>query len=189
MSIIANYVRVADDQLRAIADDKNAFQRYLEASKGTAMHMDLDQYWDALAWLVSSSARQKAVVAAQWLLMAEGNFDGVPANPSEIPTDDMEAAFKGGDVKMHPNVNFGNGPAAVLGGDDVRRIFDALSAVNHQHLIDNFDPPQMVGVYPDGWQHAESTAVNEMLIPAFDQFREFMSAASKCGESVVIYFN
>ena len=189
MSIIANYLRVPSDQMPAIADDVDAFQRYIAASQGTSMHTDLDQFWDALAWLVSPSAREKAVLTYQWFLMAEGEFDGVPANPSDIPTDEMEAAFKGGDTKIHPKVDFGYGPAAVLGVDDVRRSSDALSSVTHQQLIDNFDPPQMLGVHPDGWQHSEPTAVHEMLIPAFDGFREFMNTASKCGESVVVYFN
>jgi hypothetical protein len=189
MSIIANYLRVPSDQMPALANDVDAFQRCIATSQGTPMHTDLDQLWDALAWLVSPSAREKAVLTYQWFLMAEGAFDGVPANPSDIPTDEMEAALKGGDAKMHPKLDFGYGPATVLGADDVRRVSDALSTVTHQQLVDKFDPPQMLGVHPDGWQHCDPSAVHEMLIPAFDRFREFINTASKCGESVVIYFN
>jgi hypothetical protein len=173
----------------AIADDVDAFRQHIAAALGTSMHTDLDQFWDALAWLVSPSARERAVLNYQWLLLAEGEFDGVPANPSDIPADEMEAAFKGGDTKMHLKVDFGYGPAAVLGVGDVHRIADVLSTVTHQQLVENFDPPKMLGVHPDGWQQADPSVVHEMLIPAFDRFRKFINTASKCGENVVIYFN
>lgn len=189
MSIIANYLRVPSDQMPSIANDVNAFQQYVAASQGTPLHTDLDQFWDALAWLISPSSREKAALQYQWFLMAEGEFDGVPANPSDIPADQMEAAFKGGGKKLHPKVNFGYGPAAVLSVDDVHQITGALATITHQNLIDNFDPPKMLGVHPDGWQHSDPSAVEEMLLPVFDRFREFMSTASKCGESVVVYFN
>ena len=189
MSIIANYLRVPAEQLRAISTEADAFQQYVAASQGTSRHTDLDQFWDALAWLVSPSSREKAVLAHQWLLMAEGEFEGIPGTPSDIPADDLETAFKGGDAKLHPTLDFGYGPAALLDVDAVHRISEILSAITHQQLVDTFDPPKMLGVHPDGWQHAAPSTVHEMLIPTFDRFQEFMTNASQNGEIVVIYFN
>ena len=137
MSIIANYLRLPAENLPKLSSDPDAFKSYVAVSSGTERHFDLDQFWDALAWLLSPSARERAVITYQWLLLAEGEIEDVPANASTISTDDMELAFKGGSDKLHPKIDFGYGPASIIDTSSLSRIADALASVSDEQLVNS----------------------------------------------------
>lgn len=189
MSIVANYIRVSDDHLAVISEDAEAFKQFVAETPGTDRHIDLDQFWDALAWILSPSSRQKAVINYQWLRLAEGELDEVPADASTIAADQMEIAFKGGSEKLHPKIDFGYGPVAIVQRESVKTINDSLTEVTDEQLVNAFDASNMQGVHPDGWQHSESSVVTEVLIPVFHRFRAFVLSARNSDEAMLVYFN
>jgi hypothetical protein len=62
----------------------------------------------------------------------------------------------------------------------------AAAAVTDEQLVANFDPPRMLGVHPDGWQHSDSAVVGHVLVPAFHRFREFVTDAPHTGDALVM---
>ena len=189
MSIIANYVRLSTDDLERCRSDREFYRQVISREASTTEAIDLDQFWDAIAWLISDSSRRRAVATYQLFLAAEGEFEGEFTMPSDIPSDPMEVAIKGGEYPIHTEIDLGYGPASVLNADDVRDIHEKLQTISHDQLRANFDPAQMLGVHPSGWEEAQASAVDEMVIPWFDIFRDFIQRAASQQESVIVYFN
>lgn len=189
MSMIANYVAVPADQMATLRQDETEFRNFITNAPEFDRHFDLDQIWDALAWLISESARQKAIIAHQWKRLAEGEMIDVPADPGSTAADDLEVVIKGSAEKWHPKVDFGYGPASIISPAVLARTLKSISNIDQARLVREFDPPKMLGVYPDGWQNADPSVVKEGIAPAFDQFRRFLADAEKNGEAIIIYFD
>ena len=88
------------------------------------------------------------------------------------------------------DIDVGYGPARVIGSDEVKRILDAVGAIDEDKLRQRFNPEEMksLEIYPDIWDR--DPADDDTLgycIENFQHLRQFLSDAAGNSMGVALY--
>jgi len=158
MSMIGMLTQLTAADLAAIA----GAPRQLPAVLDGAPTLCLDKLWNGLQFLLEAYAVRDASAP-----------------------DLLDRAVLGGDP-VGPDLGYGR--AGVLPADDVRRIANALTAIDGARLRDGFDPGAMADddIYPTSiW--AEGDSVLHELMTAFVDLVAFYQSAAAAGNAMATY--
>jgi hypothetical protein len=187
MSVIANYVRVSDEQLSAWRSNPNFMNEVAAGRVPGAEHCDIDKAYQAVAWLLSPAKREEQRRYAG-ALAGTGEVD---ADYSDLAPDLLLAAIEGrsADDKREPQIEYGLGEACVFAPSFVEEIDRALSAITREAFRENFSPEVMMEqmVDPEIWDEGEGV-LDEFLFPAFERLREFFARAAAAKQNVVVVY-
>ncbi|HEU4837668.1 MAG TPA: YfbM family protein [Pyrinomonadaceae bacterium] len=80
------------------------------------------------------------------------------------------------------------GPARVLRPDQVSQFAAFLAELSDEELRRRYDPTRMTAldVYPDIWTRGPGEAAFDYLLDAFNELRDFVSATSARGDSMIV---
>jgi hypothetical protein len=188
--IAAHYIRINAADLNRCRTEQSFFEQVVAGDYDDCEAFVDEDTWDALAWMLSDSSRERAVCVEQMYAAMRGEFSGQPKSPTSIPYDQMEQAFKGSRDKLHPHVHFGFGPATYVKPNKLKAIVEQLMTLRQRHLREAFDPAAMNGVHPDGhWPQCGPEILDEKLIPAFESFRKFLLATTQESDYLIVFFS
>ena len=134
----------------------------LPKADGEGLETDLDKAWHGIHYLLTGTA---------WEGAEPLNF--IVCGGKEV-----------GDVDV------GYGPARVFSSDEVKKIADAVGAIDENELRQRFDPEEMksLEIYPDIWDRdPEDDDTLGYCIEYYDYLRRFLSDAAGNSMGVALY--
>ncbi|MCI0640648.1 MAG: YfbM family protein [Gemmataceae bacterium] len=203
MSVIANYVRVSDDQLMDWRSNPDLMNSIASGVVSGAEHCDVDTAYQAIAWLLSPVKReeQRRQVGA-WpdtslidpddsAAWAAALTNAPAVDYSGLEPDLLLTAIEGRvpDEKRDAQIQYGLGAACVFLPVGVQQIDDALRAITPQAFGQHFSAKKMMEhmVEPEIWDEGEAV-LDEFLRPAFERLRGFFGRAAAAKQNVVIVY-
>jgi len=203
MSVIANHVRLPDDTLEEWCADPNLLQQLHSGTRPGVEYIDLDKSWEAIAWLLSECKREEKKREsdsfpdtddldpdddAAW----DAAFANAPvADYQGLTPDLLLVAVEGRGDKREDRLDYGYGPACILDKATVREINGALRNVTVDDLRQHYDPELMDRhkVYPQIWANEGLAALEEYVIPYFNQLCDLYRNAAEANQKVVVFFS
>ncbi len=159
MGIIAQYLRVSEDELTLYQAKSVFLEKRMESRRDDTEHwLDIDKVWDGIIYLLTGDGLEKA--SGQLLQVIVGTR------------------------YIDERLDFGCGPAHYLDADEVQDLYEELSTWDEAKLYKRFDAHQMriLGILPDAW--GDDEAFN-YLLEYFKQIQAFYHKAAINHEAIV----
>lgn len=167
MGMIANLLRVTEEELNSYLKDSSLLEEKLDAiyeQEDDETLTDLDKAWEGILFLLTGQSLADVV---------ESNHP-------------LAKAVLGGDA-VDEDQDLGYGPALYLTPDQVKDINGQIAAMNNEELVAAYNPDVMMklGIYPEVWDE-ESL---EYLMEYFEILRSTYATAAKNNEAIIAFIN
>ncbi len=167
MSMIANLLRVSNDELEEYLNDSSLLEDrvYNDESEDEDPYLiDVDKAWDGIIYLLT----------------------GQNASNSNHP---LVSVFFSGQL-IDQTQDLGYGPAHYLTPKQVKDINKIISEITTETLSKKYNPKKMseMAVYPEIWEDEGDEAL-EYLISYFDEIKDFYSNAVKEKQAIISFLN
>jgi len=159
MGIIAQYLRVSEDELTLYQAKSVFLEKRLESKRVDADHwLDIDQVWSGIIYLLTGNGLEKA--SGQLLRVIVGTR------------------------YIDESLDFGCGPAHYLDAGEVQDLYEELSTWDKTKLYERFDAEHMksLEILPDGCNDDEAF---ETLYRYFTKIKAFYHKAAINNEAIV----
>jgi hypothetical protein len=196
MSMICNLRRVADDDIRRLLASPRQITRFLYGN-------DFSPPAVPVAVLLGRLFGRSGAAAPppEWPPRREGdevNLDKAWHGLHFLFTGSASEGEEPGCYLVQGGTAIGNedvgyGPARALRPAEVAKFAAFLRSQSEAELQRRFDPLRMtqLEIYPEIWEESESEedSAIDYLLGGFETLREFVDAASKAGDGLIIYLN
>lgn len=159
MGIIAQYLRVSEDELTLYQAKSVFLERRMETRNDDAEHwLDIDKVWDGIIYLLTGNGLEKASGKLLRVIIGTRYID--------------------------ERLDFGCGPAHYLESDEVQDLYEELSKWDKTKLHERFDAPHMrtLGILPANWGDDDAF---EYLFDYFMKIKAFFHKAAINHEAIV----
>ena len=160
-------MRVTGEELSDYLSDSSLLEErvYEDDNQDSKDHMDVDQWWHGLFFLLTGKAYATEGDAANpliWTLTAPQQID--------------------------PDQDMGYGPATYTTIEQTKDVSDALNEISEDELTSRYNGELMMemGIYPEVWDDMDSL---EYLIETFNSLKDFYSSAAAENKAVIIFIN
>lgn len=167
MGMIANLLRVTEEELKSYLNDSSLLEVKLDAiyeQEEDEMLTDLDKAWEGILFLLTGQ-----------------NLSDLVESNHPLAT----AIF--GEETVDEDQDLGYGPALYLVPEKVKELNVQLSAISDEELTARYKPDTMMelGIYPEVWDD-ESL---EYLLEYVGVLRDTYATAAQNNEAIVAFIN
>jgi hypothetical protein len=175
MSVIGTYARLDPPDLEGLRSNPQWLRALWEKQIASAEVIDVDQAWQAIAWLLSR------VAAPGPEMRAEGLGFPIVRSPA--------ALLNGAGGTKEPRLEAPYGPATSLSAEHVATLSRWLTTVPSDSLRAAFDATAMdeADVYPPMWLE-DPEALEEYVLPCFESLKDFIARAADAKQPVLVFF-
>lgn len=169
MSMIANFLRVSQDELDAFLNDSSLLEdRIYNEESDESNLLDIDKSWDGIIYLLTGSGLQNVDLS---------DDSGL-----------HKIIFSG--QLIDPEQDLGYGPAHYLTPEEVKNVSKSLSGISKENLYSKYNPSDMAAqeVYPIIWEE-EGDEAFDYLYSYFEDLKEFYEQAAKENQAVISILN
>lgn len=167
MSMIANLLRITDEELKMYLNDSSLLEKKLDRvyeQEEDETLIDLDKAWEGILFLLTGQNLADVV---------ESNHPLAKAIIGEDTIDEDQ--------------DLGYGPALYLTPEQVNDVNKQLSSVSNEEMAARYKPDVMteLGIYPEIWDEEAL----EYLMEYIDVLRNTYAVASKNNEAIIAFIN
>ena len=159
MSMIANFLRVADKELEEYKKDSQLLEDRIYNDDNDPNFIEIGKSWDGIIYLLTGDNAENAT--------------------GEL----LNIIFSG--QLIDEEQDLGYGPAHYLKSEQVKEMNKKISGIGIEELRQRFKPDEMTNleVYPWIWEEGEMAF--EYLFDNFEELRKFYSAASENDQAII----
>jgi len=168
MSMIANLLRVSDNELKSFLIDSALLEKRVypdEINNDDKSCIDLDKSWDGIFYCLTgfgTSSIDKVAQPKSWIIL--------------------------GDHIVDENQDLGYGFATYATPEEVKAINLFLQNITETNFTSGFNPQKMLDseLYPQIWDDDDAI---DYLIEYFNVMKDFYKSAADKDEAVITFFN
>jgi len=173
--VIATYVRVDTEALEALRNTADWLDELYQGRVQRAQVIDIDKACDGIVWLLSRVSPPPAAP------VQGGAF---------VFRRSLAPLISGAGGKKAPRLKAPHGPASSINPELVVEFSSWLRGIDPNELREAYKPQAMADddVYPQIWVDEPGAALEQYLIPQLAKLTDFLSAAARAGQGVLVCF-